>query len=176
MKKYQIIVWLGALALGVVLGLLNVEAINTVMNFLATVYTRLFRLLAVPTIVLAVVTTLASLGGGKELGKMFRTTITYTLLTTVAAAAVALVYYVVIAPGNLPKEVVAGEAVADGSHVTMSYADHILTVIPDNIVKPLLDGSVLALLLLCFAVGIGLSRMPESQPQTVLINGLDGLQ
>ena len=176
MKKYQIFIWLGALALGVVLGLLNVEAINTVMNFLATVYTRLFRLLAVPTIVLAVITTLASLGGSKELGRMFRTTLTFTLLTTVAAAAVALVYYVVIAPGNLPADVVSGEAVADGSHVSTSYTDHLLSVIPDNVVRPLLDGNVLALLLLCFAVGIALSRMPESQPKTVILNGLTGLQ
>ncbi len=175
MKKAQIFIWLGALAVGVVIGLFKIDAINTIMNFIATVYTRLFRLLAVPTIVLAVITTLASLGGGKEMGKMFRTTLTYTLLTTLAASAVALVYYLLIAPDNLPPSAIRAEE-AVGDKVEFSYADHILSVIPDNIVKPLLDGNVLALLLLCFAVGIALSRMPESKPKEVIINGLTGLQ
>ena len=175
MKKAQIYIWLGALAVGVGIGFLRIDAVDTVMNFIATVYTRLFRLLAVPTIVLAVITTLASLGGGKEMGRMFRTTITYTLLTTVSAAAVALFYYLIIAPGNLPPSAVGAEE-AVGDKVEFSYADHILSVIPDNVVRPLLDGNVLALLLLCFAVGIALSRMPESRPKEVIINGLAGLQ
>ena len=58
----------------------------------------------------------------------------------------------------------------------MSYADHLVSVIPDNIVKPFLDGNVLALLLLCFAVGIAISKMPDTQPKRSLINGLTGLQ
>ena len=102
MNRKQIVIWIIALAAGVGIGWMNIPAVNAVMDFLATVYTRLFRLLAVPTIVVAVVTTLASLGNGREMGRMFRTTITYTLLTTISAAAVALGLYVLIAPGNLP--------------------------------------------------------------------------
>ena len=54
------IVWLGALVAGAVLGLLGIGWLNEMMNFVATVYTRLFQLLAVPTIVLAVITTFAT--------------------------------------------------------------------------------------------------------------------
>lgn len=94
MKKYQIIIWLAALVVGVGVGMLHIDAVDSVMTFIATVFTRLFRLLAVPTIVLAVITTLASLGGGKETGRIFRTAITYTLLTTAVASLVGLLYYV----------------------------------------------------------------------------------
>ncbi len=177
MKKYQILIWLGALVVGVGIGLLHIDAVDAVMNFIATVFTRLFRLLAVPTIVLAVITTLASLGGGKEMGRMFRTTITYTLLTTTAAALVGLGLYLAVAPGNLPASAIGAETAADaGEHISFSYADHLMLVIPDNIVRPLLDGNVLALLLLCFAVGIALSKMPDSGPKRSLISGLTGLQ
>ncbi|MDE6768188.1 MAG: dicarboxylate/amino acid:cation symporter, partial [Muribaculaceae bacterium] len=164
MKKYQIVIWLAALVVGVGVGLLHIEAVNNVMTFIATVYTRLFRLLAVPTIVLAVITTLASLGGGKEMGRMFRTAVTYTLLTTAAAALVGLIYYVVVAPGNLPAGVINAENPQGVDKVEFSYADHLMSVIPDNIVKPFLDGNVLALLLLCFAAGIAISKMPDTQP------------
>ncbi|MBD5201125.1 MAG: dicarboxylate/amino acid:cation symporter [Bacteroidales bacterium] len=176
MKKKQILIWLGALVVGIVLGLLHVGAIDTAMNFIATIYTRLFRLLAVPTIVVAVVTTLASLGGGKELGRIFRTAITYTLLTTFMAAAVGLGMYLLLSPGNLPASVIAAEKSVDLPTASTSYADHILTVVPDNLVRPLLEGNVLALLIICFAVGIAISRMPESRPKEIIVSGLAGVQ
>lgn len=176
MKKYQIIIWIAALAIGVCIGLLHIGWLNTAMSVIANIYTRLFRLLAVPTIVLAIITTLASLGGGKEMGRMFRTTLTYTLLTTAAAALIGLIYYVIIAPGNLPAGVVAQENPGGTDKVDFSYTDHLLSVVPDNVVKPLLDGNVLALLLICFAVGIAISKMPDSQPKRSLINGLNALQ
>lgn len=178
MNRKQIVIWIIALAAGVGIGWLNIPAVNAVMDFLATVYTRLFRLLAVPTIVVAVVTTLASLGNGREMGRMFRTTITYTLLTTISAAAVALGLYVLIAPGNLPAADIAAETANPlaESAKSFSYADHFLSIVPDNIVKPLLEGNVLSLLLLCFAVGIALARMPESGPKKTVISGLAGIQ
>ena len=58
----------------------------------------------------------------------------------------------------------------------VSYYDHILGVIPNNIVKPFLEGNVLSLLLIAFAVGIGLSKLPESENKTVVVKGLLGLQ
>lgn len=179
MKKYQIVIWLIALVVGVGIGLLRIDTIDTVMNFIATVFTRLFRLLAVPTIILAVINTLASLGVGKEMSRMFRTALTYTLLTTTAASVIGLALYIIVAPGNLPAEAVNAEiatGIATGETAGFSYTDHLLTVIPDNIIKPLLDGNVLALLLICFAVGIALSKMPDSPSRSALIKGLAGLQ
>ena len=176
MKKYQIWIWLGALVAGLLLGLCGVAAIDVTMEVIATIFTRLFRLLAVPTIVLAVITTLASLGGGREMGRMFRTTVTYTLLTTATAAAVGLALYVWIAPGNLPaSEVTAGENVPPATS-EVSYTDHLMSAVPDNVVRPLLDGNVLSLLLICFAVGIALSKMPDSAPKRAVMNCLTGLQ
>lgn len=58
----QTIVWIAALVVGAVLGLLGLHWLDRAMEFVAVVYTRLFQLLAVPTIVLAVITTLATFG------------------------------------------------------------------------------------------------------------------
>lgn len=175
MKKYQVAIWLGALAVGVGLGLLHVSMIDTIMTFIATVFTRLFKLLAVPTIVLAVITTLASLGSSRDMGRMFRTALTYTLLTTTAASVIGLLLYLIVAPGNLPASAIGAEtAVTDGTQLT--YTDHLMSVIPDNILQPLLDGNVLALLLLCFAIGIAISKMSEGRRKDALLNGLNALQ
>ena len=169
------ILWIGALAVGAVLGLLGIGWLNEVMNFVATVYTRLFQLLAVPTIVLAVITTFATFGS-KGSGRIFGHTLTYTLLTTLAAAVVGAVLYIVIAPGNLPAETISQNVAAVAETPALSYTDHILSVVPNNIVKPFFDGNVLSLLLLAFAVGFGLSRLPETENKTVVVRFLLGLQ
>lgn len=174
MKKT--IVWIAALVVGAVLGLLGLHWLDQTMEFVAVVYTRLFQLLAVPTIVLAVITTFATFGS-KGSGRIFGHTLTYTLLTTIAAAAVGAILYVLIAPSNLPAGTAlecCGAAAAQGPDVT--YGDHVLSIIPNNIVKPFLEGNVLSLLLLAFAIGIGLSKLPESENKAVVVKGLLGLQ
>ena len=173
MKKT--ILWIAALVVGAVLGLLGLHWLDQTMELVAVVYTRLFQLLAVPTIVLAVITTFATFGS-KGSSRIFGRTLTYTLLTTFAAAAVGAVLYVLVAPGNLPAEAIGqgGEAVADTPH--LSYYSHLIGLIPNNIVKPFLEGNVLSLLLLAFAIGIGLSKLPESENKAVVVKGLLGLQ
>jgi len=184
----QTLIWTSALVVGAVLGLLDVAWLNEVMNFVAMVYTRLFQLLAVPTIVLAVITTFATFGS-KGSGRLFGRTLTYTLLTTLAAAVVGAALYVLVAPGCLPdsseelkvksEEFLAVQATngrAATATPSLSYADHIISVVPDNIVRPFFEGNVLSLLLLAFAVGIGLSKLPESENKAVVVKGLLGLQ
>ena len=52
------ILWMAALVVGAVLGLLGLHWLDQTMEFVAVVYTRLFQLLAVPTIVLPICTTI----------------------------------------------------------------------------------------------------------------------
>jgi len=171
----ETLIWIGALIAGAILGLTGLHWVDQLMEFIATVYTRLFQLLAVPTIVLAVITTLATFGS-KDSGRLFRHTLTYTLLTTLAAACVGALLYVVIAPGNLPAEAIAQGSEAVGDTPAQTYYTHILSVIPNNVVRPFLEGNVLSLLLLAFAIGIGLSRLPESEGKAVVVRFLQGLQ
>ena len=173
MKKT--LIWIGALVIGAILGTLGISWVDEVMNFVATVYTRLFQLLAVPTIVLAVITTFATFGS-KGSGRIFAHTLTYTLLTTFAAAAVGALLYVLVAPGNLPIETINNGTQPSDISPQTSYVDHIVSVIPNNLVKPFLDGNVLSLLLLAFTVGIGLSKLPDSENKAVIVKFLVGLQ
>ena len=157
--------------------MLGISALNELMNFIATVYTRLFQLLAVPTIALAVMTTLAALGNQADTGKIFRRALVYTMLTTFAAAAVGLLLYNIVQPGNLPQAMVqSGTSALPQDLGETSYYDHILGVIPNNIVRPFAEGNVLSILILAAAVGIALAKMPSSDKKDVIIKGLQGLQ
>ena len=173
----QVLWWIGALVVGGLLGLLQIGWLNQLFNFIATVYTRLFQLLAMPTIALAIITTLASFGRQQGAGKLFARTLVYTLLTTFAAAVVGLLLYLVVAPGNLPAEYVFdGQEALPQNLDNLSYYDHILSVIPNNILQPFLSGNVLAVLIIAFAVGIALARLPETEQKGVVLKLMQGLQ
>jgi Na+/H+-dicarboxylate symporter len=173
----NIVIWIGALVLGAVLGVLEIEWLNALFNFIASSFTRLFQFVAVPTIALAVITTLASLGTKNNAGKIFAHTLTYTLLTTVSAAAVGLILYIVIAPENLPEEVVKMGSVDVLQNLeSLSYYDHILNVIPSNVLQPFINGNVLSILIIASSVGLALAFMPQSDNKEVLVKFFSALQ
>lgn len=176
-QRKQLILWFGALLIGAVLGWLQIASLNGFFDFVATVFTRLFQFIAVPTIALAVITTLAELGGKKETGKIFIHAVTYTLLTTFSAALVGLVLYNIIAPGNLPADIV-GAAAGDVPQKLekLTYYEHFLSVIPNNVLQPFLAGNVLSVLLIAAFAGLALAFMPKTDNREVLLKGIKGLQ
>ena len=172
----QLYFWIAALIIGGILGMLGNGTINEMCDFIATIFTRLFQFIAVPTIALAVITTLASLGAEKNTGKIFVRTITYTLLTTFAASFVALALYIMIAPGNLPSDLIGAAAGATKKYASLSYYNHFLNVVPNNMVRPFLEGNVLSVLSIAGAVGMGIACAPKNENREVVLKFVFGLQ
>ena len=176
-RNRQAAIWITALLLGAGIGLLNIEWINQIMAVVAKIYTRLFQLLAIPTIAIAVIATMMKMGEEKGMGRMFIKTIRYTLLTTFLASAVGIAAYYLVSPGNLAQSFLSTDnnPVSTGTdHV--SYLDYLIETIPDNIVKPFASGNVLGVLMLAFAFGIGISRIPVSDARQTLKNFVTGAQ
>lgn len=162
------------LILGIVFGLIGNSALNEVMNFIATVFTRLFSFIAVPIIALALISTLAKLGQDSHSGAIFKRTIFYTLSTTIAASIIGAILFEVIAPPNVPAEI-AGTANVEQIQAA-SYLDHILNVIPSNILQPFVSGNVLSVLIIAAAIGMALALMPPNPRRDAVINVIYGLQ
>ena len=77
-------------------------------------------------------------------------------------------------PAKLPAEE-AGKSTTEPVQPT-SYYDHILSVIPNNILQPFVSGNVLSVLLIAAAVGMALAVMPHNERRTAVLNTLVGLQ
>lgn len=173
----QVIFWVGALIIGAVLGLLHITAIDNICNFIATIFTRLFKFTAVPAIAVSILTTLASLGGNKETGKIFRRTLMYTLLTTLAASTIAAILFFVIKPEVLSASVYEGVAAEKLANMNSStFLDYFIQAIPDNILYPFVSGNVLSILIVSFVFGFAISKMQESDKKTAILNVINGFQ
>lgn len=176
-KLRQFILWVVALIVGAFLGWQNIPVLNELFDFIATIFTRLFQFIAIPTVSLAVITTLSTLGGKKDTGRIFGHALVYTLLTTIAAAAVALGLYIYIAPGNLPLDVI-GAGVSDVPEKlgAITYYDHILSAVPNNVLQPYLQGNVLSVMFISASVGLAFAFMPKTEGREAVLKVLFGLQ
>lgn len=176
-KLRQFILWMGALIIGAILGWQHIPALNELFNFIAAVFTRLFQFIAIPTVSLAVITTLSMLGAKKDTGRIFGHAVVYTLLTTICAAAVGLGLYLWIAPGNLPLDVIgAGASQVPEKLGTVTYYDHFLSVIPNNILQPYLQANVLSVMFISASVGLAFAFMPRTENREAVLKVLFGLQ
>ena len=59
---------------------------------------------------------------------------------------------------------------------SLSYYDHFLTVIPNNLLQPFLSGNVLSVMIIAAAVGLALAFMPKTENRAVLLKGIEGAQ
>ena len=176
-KLRQFVLWMAALVIGAVLGWLHIPALNELFDFIAAVFTRLFQFIAIPTVSLAVITTLSMLGAKKNTGRIFGHAVVYTLLTTIAAAAIGLGLFLWIAPGNLPLDVIgAGATQVPEKLGKLSYYEHFLSIIPNNILQPYLTANVLSVMLISASVGLAFAFMPKTENREAVLKVLFGFQ
>ena len=173
------IFYLIAIVLGIVNGIWGSSATQSFADFIATMFIRLFKFVAIPIIAVSIISTLSSISKSRSSGRIFRHTIFYTLFTTILAATLAALLYEVFSPENVSASI-SGAAAAPLSSVANAggagYLKYIESVIPDNILAPFLSANVLSVLLISAAVGIALAQMTPSKAQETLVSLFAGLQ
>ena len=183
MKAKRAIIWTLALVVGAVLGSLGIGGLDRFMDFVAAAYTRAFQFVAVPTVALAILTAMASLGEGKKMGRVFARTLGYTVFTSFVAALVGLGLYLLVKPGELSADVIA--SVSDAAKGTVSRLaetpdtiyGHILNAIPNNLVNPFLTGNVLPIVIISAGIGIAIAILGRTSENVRLLHrAINGLQ
>ena len=168
------IFYLIAIVLGIVNGIWGSSATQSFADFIATMFIRLFKFVAIPIIAVSIISTLSSISKSRSSGRIFRHTIFYTLFTTILAATLAALLYEVFSPENVSASI-SGAAAAPLSSVANAggagYLKYIESVIPDNILAPFLSANVLSVLLIS-----ALAQMKPSKAQETLVSLFAGLQ
>ena len=90
---------LGAMLLGAVTGLLFGEGAADTVGWVGDLFMRLLRMVIVPLVLASIVSGVASITGGRAIGRLFGKTLGYYLLTSFLAAATGLVVVNLFRPG-----------------------------------------------------------------------------
>lgn len=150
--------WMILLAIGLamVVGTWQQPQLLQLANLVSEIFVRLLKLISLPMISLSLLATISSIGE-HSLSRMGQKIVSYTILTTIIAASIALILYSVIQPVL----VIIPEA---GQVITSpSYIEEFLKIIPSNLIQPFLEGNVVSIMLLSLLIGLGITKLPHEQ-------------
>ena len=165
--KRAVLCWtLGALMLGVVLGLLcssfAPETVNTALNtyFLVpvkTMYMNALKMIVAPVVFFSIISCIVGFSDLSTLGRIGGKIMGLYLLTTVIAVGVGIGAFYLLKPGRAS---LAAGLMQDASSITtqtidLSVKDMIVNVIPANIVDPFRQSNMLQLIFLAVLLGVG---------------------
>jgi proton glutamate symport protein len=149
-----------------------------VFDLLGAMFINLLKMLIVPLILSSVITGVASLGTGPDLGRLGGKTLAFYVITTLLAVLIALALVNAVEPGVQDGQPVRdmlalsadAEQVTEGvmSRADTSVLESIRAVVPDNIVQAAANTKMLGLVLFSILFGFFLARIPQPQQGQVL--------
>lgn len=194
MKKlelhWQILI---GMVLGILFGFLAAEMKwnNFVIDWIkpfGTIFINLLKMIAVPLIIVSLVTGIAELKDIAKISKMGGKTIGLYLFTTMVAVSIGLIFANVIQPGNFIDESArdqlmqqysgdAGGAILEAeSQKDLGPLQPLVDIVPENFFFSLGDNSkMLQVIFFTILIGIGLILIPEhkARPVTEFFSGLN---
>ena len=119
-----------AMAVGLLTGWANIPILNETATVTSDLFLRLLKLISLPIIFLAVTSTITGMKSFHEMRRMGRKVLTYTLGTTLVAATVALLLYVLIDPASSAQGAEGG--ILPEVAKPASYFSFVLNIVPSN--------------------------------------------
>lgn len=148
-----------AVCCGLVAGYLNDANVNAVAHGVSDIFINLLRLVSLPIIFLSIVSTSSGMDNISELKNLGQKVVKYTLLTTVIAATLALILFVIIDPARTHIQDFA--ASTQTVKTQGSYFKYIQQIIPSNIVKPFSDNNVIGVLFIALMLSLSIIALPS---------------
>ncbi|ASQ45547.1 dicarboxylate/amino acid:cation symporter [Legionella clemsonensis] len=166
-------------AIMIVLGILSGYSDITVLKifglFIADVFIKIFKCISLPIIALSIIVTLSNYRADGVMRKVWSRAMSYTLGTTLVAAAVSCVLYILIHPGMVN---VINQHTATPETNQLGYFQHVANLIPSSILSPFLEHQVMGVLLMGIVIGIAIRFIPEAEARhtiTQFFRGAHGL-
>lgn len=173
LTRYRLVsIYLIAILLGIISGLCPVPALQTFGILVSDIFIKIFKCISLPIIALSLIVTLTQYDANAAMKNIWKRSIFYTMSTTIIAAAVTCILYLIINPSN----VVLGDATIESSTVSSStnYMAHVINLIPSNIFSPFLEHQVMGVLLVGVIVGIAIRSIPDTDARVAITHFFKG--
>jgi Na+/H+-dicarboxylate symporter len=147
-------------------------------EFLGTLFINLLKMVVVPLISASIVTGVASVGSGRDLGRLGSKTLGFYVFTTLLSVLIALTLVDLIKPGianGVPaRSLLALEASSDivnasvQQRASITVFDTLLGIVPANILQAASSNNLLGVMFFSVVFGFFLARIELPYRQTVL--------
>lgn len=147
-----------SILLGLLLGWPHLSFVSLSAEVISAVFLKLLRLLSLSLVFFAIGSTITSINNLKSMVSVVRSSLYYTLLTTLISAAMALVLFIFIKP-SVP---LSGFNAATETNAT-GYLSVLSKTIPGNILEPFLESNVIAAAFLSALLATFSLSLPENE-------------
>jgi len=147
-------------------------------DFLGTIFINMLKMVVVPLISASIIVGVASLGSGRDLGRLGIKTLSFYVITTLLAVLTALTLVNIVRPGIVngepAKALLALEAQAGSvtaavnQHASTGVLDTLLSAVPANIIDAAANSKLLGVMFFSILFGFFLARIEMPYRQTML--------
>ena len=163
---------LSAMILGLGVGwAFGAPAANAI-GWIGELFMKLLRMIIVPLVLTSIVSGVASVGGGRAIGRLFGKTMGYYVLSSMLAALTGLLMVNLIRPGRNADMGAAAQQEVPELSTPDSPVELILDIVPSNFFAAASAGDMLAIIFFCIVFGAAITGLPE-KPRVVVTDIFD---
>ena len=150
-----------AMLLGAAVGALFGEPMADRVGWIGDLFMKLLRMIIVPLVLTSIISGVASVGGGRALGRLFSKTMGYYVLSSFLAAFVGLLMVNLIRPGVGANLTGTDQEALPELSTPDSPVQLLLDIIPQNVIQAAATADMLALIFFCIVFGAALTTLPD---------------
>jgi Na+/H+-dicarboxylate symporter len=152
-----------SILLGILTGISGQKSLMATAQAVCTLFIHFLSMIAAPIVLLSILSTLMGMRGFEQMKTLGRKVVTYTLLTTVLSAIVALGLFLALNPVASIQNAVTAAA----SSEPHSYMHFLIDIVPSNLFEAFLQNKVISIAFIGFLFGITSHYLPEDQRKTL---------
>ncbi len=156
-----------AVCCGLIAGYLNQPSIYAFAGVVSEIFINLLKLISLPIIFLSIVSTASGMESVDEIKTLGKKVLQYTLLTTVLAATVALILFVVIDPVKTHLALSATPFSDPAIAKHPGYLNYLIQIIPSNIVQPFSENNVIGVLFIAMLLSFASLSLPNENRKSL---------
>jgi len=170
LPRYRQLHWqvLIAMALGALTGIVFGAPAAERIGWIGDLFMKLLRMIIVPLVLTSIISGVASVGGGRALGRMFSKTLGYYVLSSLLATLVALFMVNMIRPGVGANMTETTQADLPPLETATSPVQLLLDIVPQNVVQAAAAADMLALIFFSIVFGVAVTTLPDKSRNTVM--------
>ncbi len=152
---------LTGMLLGILVGLIGGAAVVPKVAWLGQLFVKLLKMVIVPLVLTSIVSGVATVGGGKSLGRLFGKTLGYYVLTSGLAVLAGLLVVNLFKPGVGADLGGVEQKELPGISTPTSPIDLLLDVVPENVIAAAAKPNMLALIFFAILLGLSIASLEE---------------
>lgn len=160
-----------AIVLGIISGYSDIAVLQNIGLLISDIFIKIFKCISMPIIALSIIVTLSQYSADGKMHTIWQKTLLYTISTTIVAATVACILYLLISPSNIGG---AASVTIPNNALNSNYFAHLTNLIPSNIFAPFLEHQVLGVLLVGAIIGIAIRYIKDENAKQTIANFFKG--